>query len=78
MAETSLRIPIVWNQMEESAREVTNGQIGSLQESGRLARQLQDSLESSKAFMIDNLEISMGHLSASMVGVWEYQTNRLG
>ncbi|RPB24528.1 hypothetical protein L211DRAFT_848836 [Terfezia boudieri ATCC MYA-4762] len=66
MAEILLKIPIAWNQMEASTREMANGQIGSLQQSGRLAQQLQDSLELSKAFMVDNLEISMGHLSATV------------
>ena len=77
MADIFLRIPFAWNQMEESTREMTNSQIGSLQESGRLTRQLQDSLELSKAFIVDNLEISMGHLSATVVGLLKNSTNRL-
>ena len=69
MAKIVLRIPVAWNQIEESTREMKNDQIRSLQESGRLARELQDALEFSKAFVADNLEISMRNLYASVVGL---------
>ena len=77
MTKIFLRIPTAWNQVEESTREITNGQIERLQESDRLARQLQESLEFSKALIIDNLEISMGHLSARVVGLLENLTNKV-